>query len=196
MGHWTTSRATYAFGKLVCFAITIALHSESAWAVPRNVVASHLAASSRQVAFSVQEEKSVGLVIADLKSGAVTELKSPGNLVFPYLSPDGSRLLVVRQHAANGTSDLLSCTTDTFRCKQLHTSKGSISNPIEIDEHRILFILSQSRNDSCSRHSIINQCRLVHGIDVIGILLRAGRCESAERIHARERQVGRGFRTT
>jgi hypothetical protein len=148
MGHWTTSRATYAFGKLVCFAITIALHSESAWAVPRNVVASHLAASSRQVAFSVQEEKSVGLVIADLKSGAVTELKSPGNLVFSYLSPDGSRLLVVRQHAANGTSDLLSCTTDTFRCKQLHTSKGSISNPIEIDEHRILFILSQSRNDS------------------------------------------------
>src|SRR5882757_2283956 len=102
MGYLAATRATKAFGKS-CFAITIALYSVSAWAVPRNVVASHLAASSHQVAFSVQEEKGVGLVVADLKSGSVTELKSPGDrLVFPYLSPDGSRLLVVRQHPANG----------------------------------------------------------------------------------------------
>jgi hypothetical protein len=145
----SVTRATRnAFGKL-CFAVTLALYSAGASAVPRNVVAGPLAASSRQVAFSVQEENSVGLVIADLKFGSVTELKSPGNrLVFPYLSPDGSRLLVVRQHPDNGTSDLLSCTTDTFRCKQLHTSTGSISSPTEIDEHRILFVSSQSRNDS------------------------------------------------
>jgi hypothetical protein len=132
----------------LCFAITIALHSVSASATPRNVVAGHLAASSRQVAFSVQEEHSVDLVIAELGSGSVSELRSPGNrLIFPYLSPDGSRLLVVRQHPDNGASDLLSCTTDTFRCKQLHTSKDSITGPVEIDAHRILFVSSQLRTD-------------------------------------------------
>jgi hypothetical protein len=154
MGVLSTTRATIkARGKL-CFAITVALYSVSASAMPRNVVASHLAASSRQVAFSVQEENSVGLVIADLKSGSVIELNSPGNrLVFPYLSSDGSRLLVVRQHPSNGTSDLLSCTTDTFRCKQLHTSSDSIASPIEIDEHRILFVSSQLLTDGANLRS-------------------------------------------
>jgi hypothetical protein len=139
--------ATRATGNL-CFAITIALYSVSASAMSRNLMAGHLAASSRQVAFSVQEEHSVDLVIADIASGSVIELRSPGNrLVFPYLSPDGSRLLVVRQHPDNGASDLLSCTTDTFRCKQLHSSSDSIASPTEIDAHRILFVSSQLQTD-------------------------------------------------
>jgi len=122
--------------------------------MPRNVLAGHLAASSRQVAFSVQEDHSVDLVIADLESGSVIELKSPGNrLIFPYLSPDGSRLLVVRQHPDNGASDLLSCTTDTFRCKQLHSSSDSIASPTEIDDHRILFVSSQLRTDGTNLRS-------------------------------------------
>jgi hypothetical protein len=149
----SATRATRKACDKLCFAITIALYSVSASATPRNIVASHLAASSRQVAFSVQEENGIGLVIADLKSGSVIELKSPGNrLLFPYLSTDGSRLLVVRQHPS-GTSDLLSCTTDTFRCKQLHTSSDSITSPTEIDEHRILFVSSQLRNDGADLRS-------------------------------------------
>jgi Tol biopolymer transport system component len=136
------------FGLRVLLLITLAFHSGLASATPRNVVAGHLAASARQAAFSVQEEHSIDLVIGDFGSGSVTELRSPGTrLIFPSLSPDGDRLLVVRQHPDNGESDLLSCRTDNFHCRQLHTSKDAISSPIEIDEHRILFISSQLRTD-------------------------------------------------
>jgi hypothetical protein len=145
--------ATRATGNF-CFAITIALYSVSASAMPRNVVAGHLAASSRQVAFSVQEEHSVDLVVADLSSGAVRELRSTGNrLIFPYLSDDGSRLLVVRQHPDNGTSDLLSCTTDTFLCRLLHRSENSITSPVEVDEKKILFVSGQPRTDGSNLRS-------------------------------------------
>jgi hypothetical protein len=83
-----------------------------------------------------------------LGSGSVTELRSPGNrLIFPFLSPDGSRLLVVRQRLENGVSDLLSCTIDNFRCKLLHSSKDAISSPVEIDQHRLLFVSGQLRTD-------------------------------------------------
>jgi hypothetical protein len=136
------------FSLRVLLSITLAFHSGLTSATPRNVVAGHLAASSRQVAFSVQEEQSIDIVVGDFESASVTELRSPGTrLIFPFLTPDGRRLLVVRQHPDNGVSDLLSCTTNNFHCRQLHTSKDAISSPIEIDEHRILFISSQLRTD-------------------------------------------------
>ncbi len=134
--------------------LAFAFHCEVASAVPRNVMAWHLTASSRQVIFSVQEEHSVDLVVADLGSGSITELRSTGTrLSFPFLSPDGNRLLVVRQHLDNGAFDLLRCTTDTFRCKQLYSSKDLISGPIEIDENRILFVSSQLRTEGSNLRS-------------------------------------------
>jgi hypothetical protein len=134
------------FGLRVPLLITLAFHSESASATPRNVVAGYLAASSRQVAFSVQEEQSIDIVVGDFESGSITVLRSPGTrLIFPFLTPDSSRLLVVRQHPDNGASDLLSCTTNNYHCRVLHTSKDAISSPTEIDEHRILFVSSQLR---------------------------------------------------
>jgi hypothetical protein len=124
------------FGLRVLLSITLAFHSGLTSATPRNVVAGHLAASSRQVVFSVQEQQSIDIVVGDFESGSVTELRSPGTrLIFPFLTPDGRRL------------HLLSCTTNNFHCRQLHTSKDAISSPIEIDEHRILFISSQLRTD-------------------------------------------------
>ena len=68
-------------------------------------------------------------------------------MLFPSFSPDGDRLLVVRQHPENGENDLLSCSIDTFHCRRLHTSRDAISSPIEIDEHRILFVSSQLRTE-------------------------------------------------
>jgi hypothetical protein len=134
--------------RLLLLPLALTLYCGAASGTPRNVIANHLAASLRQVAFSVQEEHSIDLVIADLNSGFVQELRSAGNrLVFPYLSADGSRLLVVRQHSDSGTSDLLSCTTDTFRCKLLYNSTNSITSPVEIDERRILFVSGQPRTD-------------------------------------------------
>jgi hypothetical protein len=140
--------------RLFLLPLAFALYCGAASGTPRNAIANQLAASLRQIAFSVQEEHSVNLVLADLNSGSVQELGSTGNrLIFPYLSADGSRLLVVRQHPDNGTSDLLSCTTDTFRCKLLHSSKYSITSPVEIDERRILFVSGQPRTDGSNLRS-------------------------------------------
>jgi len=134
--------------RLLLLPLTLAFPCEVASATPRNVVAGHLAASSRQVAFSVQEEHSIDLVVADVRSGSIAELRSSGTrLLFPSFSPDGDRLLVVRQHPENGENDLLSCSIDTFHCRRLHTSMDAISSPIEIDEHRILFVSSQLPTD-------------------------------------------------
>jgi hypothetical protein len=149
MNSVTARHSTDRKLRLLLLPLAFAFYCGAASGTPRNVIANQLAASLRKVAFSVQEEHSVDLVFADLGSGSVTELRSAGNrLIFPYLSPDGSRLLVVRQHPDNGTSDLLSCTTDTFRCKLLHSSEYSITSPVEIEEKRILFVSGQRRTDS------------------------------------------------
>jgi hypothetical protein len=143
----TLSAACSAFNKArlgaILLSIVFAFHSEFASAARRTIVAGEFAASTRQAAFSVQEEHSVDLVVVDLESGSIAKLRSAGNaLIFPFLSLDGSRLVVVRQHPDSGESDLLSCTTDSFSCRRLLTLKGSISSPVEIDDHRILFISS------------------------------------------------------
>ena len=102
----------------------------------------------RQAAFSVQEEHGVDLVIGDfwIRLGyGIEKLRHSVDILL--FSPDGDRPFLVRQHPDNGKFDLLSCTTDSFHCRQLHTSKDAISSPIEIDERRILFISSELRTD-------------------------------------------------
>ena len=69
--------------RLLLLPLTLAFHCDVASATPRNVLAGHLAASSRQVAFSVQEEHSIDLVVADVRSGSIAELRSSGTIAVP-----------------------------------------------------------------------------------------------------------------
>jgi hypothetical protein len=113
----------------------------------RLIVGKHFTASPRQAAFSVRDENDIVVLVVDLESGSVTKLRSTGTrLIFPFLSPDGARLLLVRQHPDSGESDLLSCTTARFDCRHLLTLRDAISCPVEFDDRRILFISSAIRS--------------------------------------------------
>jgi hypothetical protein len=103
-------------------------------------------ASARQAAFPVPAEKGrVDVVIVDLRSGDRKRLSSAdSNLLTPFLSEDGERLLLVRLNRT-GTYELLSCTTTTFVCRVETSGDSSINSPIVVGTNNILYISSPIR---------------------------------------------------
>jgi len=104
----------------------------------------YFAASVRSVAFPVKTlEGNIALLFVDLETGKQKKLNSAGShLLSPYLSPDGTRLLFVRQPYDRQGHELISCQTSEFVCKRVVKSAGAIGSPIEISDGRILYASS------------------------------------------------------
>lgn len=64
------------------------------------------------------------------------------HLLSPYLAPDGKRLLFVRHPFGEGGREIVSCDTESLRCRSVLKSEGSISSPVEISGGRILYVES------------------------------------------------------
>jgi hypothetical protein len=62
--------------------------------------------------------------------------------MYPFLSPDGERLLLARQDSHAGESELLSCGITNLVCRRLFTTKLSIVDPVEINADKIVYISS------------------------------------------------------
>ena len=104
----------------------------------------YFAASVKSAAFPVKtREGNVALLFVDFETGKQIKLNSArSHLLSPYLSPDGTRLLFVRQPYDRQGHELISCETGEFVCERVVKSAGSIESPIEISDRRILYASS------------------------------------------------------
>jgi hypothetical protein len=136
-------------------AVVVALHLlQGTWpGVADTNAASHIdrrnagfyfAASVKSAAFPVRtREGNVALLFVDFETGKQKKLNSAGSrLLSPYLSPDGTRLLFVRQPYDRQGHEVISCETGEFVCRRVVKSAGSIESPIEISDRRILYASS------------------------------------------------------
>jgi Tol biopolymer transport system component len=106
--------------------------------------AAYFAASTRNAAFPVRDSAgSLALLLVDFETGKRMKLGIKGaHLLSPYLSPDGKRLLFVRHPFGEGGREIVSCDTESLRCRSVLKSEGSISSPREISDGRILYVES------------------------------------------------------
>jgi hypothetical protein len=106
--------------------------------------AAYFAASGKNAAFPVKSNDGhLALLFVDLKSEKLRKLGIKGSdLLSPYLSADGARLLFTRHPDGQTGSELIRCDTVSFACKSLLRSEGRISTPIEIEDRRILYVSS------------------------------------------------------
>jgi hypothetical protein len=120
---------------------------------PRRDLASYLAASTRNVAFAVSDSNGhIALLFVDLPTGKVTKLSSKAaNLLYPHLSPDGTRLLLVSHSTGRLGYRLISCETVTFVCQDIIKESESIVAPTELPNGRILYSSSPYTIDSKGR---------------------------------------------
>lgn len=121
----------------------------------------YFSASEEKTAFHLfTGPRSSDAVIVDRKSKTIKRLTSRGTrLLYPFLSIDGQRLLLVRQHADTGQSELLSCVVDSYVCRELFNSADSIADPVELDKDRVVYISSplsefKQRRSRYVRHDI------------------------------------------
>lgn len=101
------------------------------------------AASEKNAAFPVQFTEGTAIIFVDLATGGLQKLvSSKANIFAPYLSPDGTKLLIVRRLHNSKEFELISCETRLFDCKQVFKSANRLDSPIEISNNRILYIAS------------------------------------------------------
>jgi dipeptidyl aminopeptidase/acylaminoacyl peptidase len=142
--------SAYAFARAVvwillgiCIVVTsTAANAESL--SDRLTRAGYFAASTRNAAFPVRDSKgSLAILLVDFDTGKRKKLGIKGaHLLSPYLSPDGTRLLFVRHPFGEGGREIVSCDTESLRCRSVLKSEGSISSPTEISDGRILYVES------------------------------------------------------
>jgi hypothetical protein len=123
-----------------CIVVTsTAVHAESLSS--RLNRAAYFAASTRSAAFPVRDSNGrLVILLVDFETGKPKKLGMKGaHLLSPSLSPDGKRLLFVRHPFGEGGREIVSCYTETFRCRSILKTEGSIGSPIEIAEGRILY---------------------------------------------------------
>jgi hypothetical protein len=105
-----------------------------------------LAASPKNAVILVKPngtEHGQELMLVDFHSGKRTKIKSEGaNLLSPYLSPDGTRLLFSRRPLDRLGDELVSCNTSDLTCHVVLRSAGSIYSAIEVSRDRILYVSS------------------------------------------------------
>jgi hypothetical protein len=114
----------------------------------RQVLLDHFAASSDKIAFSVlmPDNHSVGLLIADRRSGTSRIMSEPGAYFGqPYFSADGRRFLLVRARQGRPYRQLLSCQIATWQCEIVVQMHDSIMFPIELDANTIVYASSAMR---------------------------------------------------
>lgn len=103
----------------------------------------YLAASDKNAAFPVKLPQGTAIIFADLATGAMQKLvSSKADLYAPYLSLDGTKLLLVRRLHDSKEFELISCETRLFGCKIVLKSINSIGSPVEISTNRILYVSS------------------------------------------------------
>ncbi len=107
-------------------------------------IGSYFAASVRNAAFPIREKSgSIALVVVDFATNEIKKLAIKGSdLVSPYLTKDGNRLLFARHLSDRPGRELISCELSQLYCNLIFKSEGSISFPIEISNGRILFVSS------------------------------------------------------
>jgi hypothetical protein len=106
--------------------------------------AAYFAASSKNAAFPVRgSDGRLALLLIDFKSEKLRKLGiKRSDLLSPYLSSDGTRLLFTRHPADQKGSELITCDTESLACRLLLRSDGRISSPVEIGGGRILYVSS------------------------------------------------------
>lgn len=106
--------------------------------------AAYFAASKKNASFPVRGvDGRLSLVLVDFESGKSRKLGvKSSDVLSPYLSSDGSRLLFAVHPAGQPGSELVSCETQNFVCTSLFKSDGRISSPVEYANGGILFVYS------------------------------------------------------
>ncbi|MGM4890371.1 hypothetical protein AB8B02_28755 [Tardiphaga sp. 862_B3_N4_1] len=106
----------------------------------------YLAASVKNAALLVKSgaDDNLQLLLIDFQSGRKIRLRSErAHLSSAYLSPDGARLLFSRVPFGEQQGyELVSCATDTFSCRSIVKSSGSIHSAFEISNGRFLYVSS------------------------------------------------------
>lgn len=105
----------------------------------------YLAASVKNAAILVRSSRTenMQLLLVDFDSGKRAKLKSEGShLLSPYLSPDGGRLLFLRELLGRKGTELVSCNTASLACHVVFRSAGSLHSAIEVSGNRILYVSS------------------------------------------------------
>lgn len=142
-GNRTSLRLAAA---LVCFfqAGCITADASTSSRLQKLVTGGYLTASSKNAAFFVvASPRSNDVIVLDFESKTFRKLSSNGTrLVYPFLSLDGERLLLVRQDSHTGQSELLSCGTMNLLCRRLFATKLSIVEPVEISADKIAYVSS------------------------------------------------------
>ncbi|CAM5494275.1 hypothetical protein AFEL58S_03509 [Afipia felis] len=104
----------------------------------------YFAASDRNAAVLVRtKQDNVGILLMDFQTQSLRKLGIKGShLLSPSLSLDGKRLLFARQPYDETGHELISCETDTLKCRVLVKTSGSIVSPVEISNGRVLYASS------------------------------------------------------
>lgn len=139
----------YKLGCLLLIVACLAGCSEPPWAElkARLSIGSYFAASTKNAAFPFRQKNGrIALVVVDFATSEIRKLTLSGSdLVSPYLSKDGRRLLLVRHPIDRVGRELISCELPQLSCRSILKSDGSISFPIEITNGRILYISTPYR---------------------------------------------------
>jgi hypothetical protein len=124
-------------------AATSMTHAETR-AEARTKLGFYFAASLRNAAFPVRTKAgNTALVLVDFDTGKLRTLGSANShLMSPYLSPDGERLLFVRQLFDRQGHELVSCELRDLACKRILKTADSISSVVEMSPGRVLFTSS------------------------------------------------------
>jgi len=106
--------------------------------------AAYFAASNKNAAFPIRvADGHFSLLLVDLSSKKLRKIGFKNyDLLSPYFSPDGTRLLFTRRAAGQNGSELIVCDTDSLACKSILKNEGNISFPVEIGDGRILYVVS------------------------------------------------------
>lgn len=135
-----------AVAALVCFfqAGCITADASTSSRLQKLVTGGYLTASSKNAAFYVETgPRTNDVILINLETKALKKLSShETRLGYPFLSPDGERLLLVRQDSHTGQSELLSCDITNLSCRRLFATKFSIVDPIEISADKIVYVSS------------------------------------------------------
>lgn len=107
-------------------------------------LANYFAASNNNAAFPVRDKNNLlAILLVDFESGKLRKLSLRGSdLLSPFLSQDGERLLFVRHPRDQVGRELVSCDTARLACISVLKSNGLISFPVKISNERILYVSS------------------------------------------------------
>jgi hypothetical protein len=115
--------------------------------------AGYFAASVQNAAFLVRDADGfLNIFFVDFETANRRRLRIKGSdLLSPFLSPDGTRLLFVRHPRHKIGRELVSCDTARFDCRSILKSEGLMSFPVEIPGRQILYVSSPYFKDADGR---------------------------------------------